>query len=658
MGRVPYWSITNGILIDLLAIPAMLIFVYGIYRNWKLISQGRETFTFSVLFEKAKHPDHLKQLITSGLLGSKIYRKMFTGIFHGCLFWGMALLFLGTSFVFANVLFGLPVFQGSFNRWVMGFTLDAAALTAFFGVVFLLVRRLIPPERLVIPKSRSSFIGMEVLLLVIIISGIIIEALRIANNGYDPGSFIGNFLASYAMGNINEGTALSFYKSFWWAHGFMALVFIACIPFSPFMHMITVPTNSVLKDTAPGIRLDNMDFSDFEDEDYGEPAALGAATLKDFRPERLLDFSTCLWCGRCHEVCPAAQTGKALSPKGVMVTLAESLVNAKMDDDPIIEQISSDAIFNCTTCGACVEACPASINQPKALMEFRRNLVMESSVIPESMGMAHKSLELRQHPFFGTGAGPNDWCKDLEVPEFISKDTQYLLWIGCAIKYEERAQKIARAMVTILDHCEVSYGILPDSRCTGDPAKMMGNEFLFNEIATQNIEEFADLGVTKIITMCPHCYNSFTSYYPELGGTYDVVPHSVFIQELIASGSLNIQGGADTICYHDPCYLGRHNNIYDDPRKLVSAVGRPAEMLRSRNESFCCGAGGGNYWTEETGDRINQVRAQEALDTAADKIATSCPYCLLMLTDGLKKFTEEEKIFDIAELVSVRLEDK
>jgi Fe-S oxidoreductase len=407
-------------------------------------------------------------------------------------------------------------------------------------------------------------------------------------------------------------------------------------------------------DPAPNVKMGVMDFSAFENEDAEELPALGADKLADFTRKRFLDFSSCLWCGRCQEVCPAYNTDKPLSPKGVIVTLADRLASGKLDES-LIDGISMDAIFNCTTCAACMEACPVSINQPKTIMRFRQNLVMEQSRIPELMGKAVASLEQRAHPFFGTGSGAAEWRKDLDVPIFEPGQTEYLLWIGCSVAYEQRAQKIGRAMVRILQKTGTSFGILEESRCTGDPAKQMGNEFLFAEIAQQNIEDFSALGIKKIITLCPHCYNSFSRHYPKLGGEYEIIPHSSFIKSLMDGKKLNLVRKDQRITYHDPCYLGRRNGIYDDPRTVIAGVGGLVEMPRHRNESFCCGGGGGNYWAEEQGSRINQQRAGEALETNADTIAVACPFCLLMLTDGLKKHTEETKIFDIAEIVAASM---
>lgn len=655
MERVPYWNINYGLLIDLLSIPAMAIFAYGMYCHWKAIKQGRARMNLGISLTALKiGPIYVRSFFTRGILGTRLYKKLGTGIAHGLLLWGMVLLTVGTTLVFANVLFDTPVFKGAFNRWFMGFSLEVAGLAALFGVLFLLVKRLFAQERLVFFKSNSRFVLIEVGIVMIIITGFLIEGLRIAHNGYDPGSFVGNWISTIFTDVENVTIA---HQALWWLHGFMALALIAYIPFSPLVHLVLAPVNAGLDIPLPGPKMGVLDFDAFEDEESEEePPSLGIGKLSDFNWKNLLDISNCLWCGRCHEVCPAAQTGKSLSPKSIMVTLADFKKEGRFEDESLLDTISTDTIYSCTTCLACVEACPVSVNQPNAILGMRQNLLMERSEIPEIMGLAHKSLESRQHPFVGTGFGPNDWRNDLDVPIFEENKTEYLLWIGCSVAYEERTQSIARSMVNILKTSGVSFGILEENRCTGDPAKQMGNEFLFTEIAGQNIEEFESLGVKKIITMCPHCFNSFTRHYPLIGGTFEVIPHAVFLRKLIDSGEIKLKKSEQTICYHDPCYLGRHNNILAEPRSVVSSVGQLVEMPKSGCESFCCGGGGGNYWTEEEGTRINQTRAKEALDTGANTIATSCPYCLLMLTDGLKKFTEESMVEDIAELVNSQME--
>lgn len=649
MGRIPYWNISYGILIDVLAIPVMGILGFGLYRCWKRIARGKDKISTGLPVSAIKiGPLYVRSFLVKGILGSRLYARPFSGIAHGLLFWGMAVLAVGTFMVLLGVVFRTPVFEGWFNRYFMSLTLDIAGLAVLAGILFLLAKRLFSPGRVAVYKPRTDFIKIEVLIAFIILSGFLLEGLRIAANGPDPYSVVGNLVAAW-LTNL-EGK-LAFHQYLWWAHGLAALALLAYIPFSPLIHLILAPVNCGLAEPIPGPGMGVIDFSAFENEECEQTPVLGVGKLADFSWKSFLDFETCLWCGRCHEVCPAAQTGKALSPKKVMIALAEQLAGGRIEDACDADTITRSAVFSCTTCVACMEACPASINQTNAILRLRQNLLMEQSVIPDTMGQANKSLEARRHPFFGTAFGPNDWRKDLEVPFFQKGESEYLLWIGCAATYEERFQKIARAMVEILLTGGVSFGILKNARCTGDPAKQMGNEFLFSEIAQHNIEDFSSLEVKKIITLCPHCFNSFTRYYPPLGGNYDVIPHSVLLNDLIKEGKIGIKKKDQSICYHDPCYLGRHNTIYDAPRHVLNRVGNCVEMPRNKSESFCCGGGGGNYWAEEEGTRINKTRAKEAYETSTDIVATACPFCLLMLTDGMKGITSDEKVRDIAEIV-------
>jgi heterodisulfide reductase subunit C len=347
----------------------------------------------------------------------------------------MFVLFVGTNLVILNVLFGVPVFSGGFNHWIMAFSMDLAGLLVLCGIVFFLARRASMPDRLKTPVARKGFVLVSALLGILILTGFILEGARLAASGPEQGAFMGNFFASSI---ISHNSALAIHTTVWWIHGLLALCFVAYIPFSPLVHIILGPVNTGFADPAPGVKMGVMDFSAFDDEDAEVLPALGADKLADFTRKRFLDFASCLWCGRCQEVCPAHNTQKPLSPKAVIVTMAEKLKNSSMDD-AVIDTLSMDAIFNCTTCAACMEACPVSINQPKTIMRFRQNLVMEQGQMPELMGKAVSSLEQRAHPFFGTGSGSAEWRKDLEVPVFEAGKTQYLLWIGCSITYEQRA---------------------------------------------------------------------------------------------------------------------------------------------------------------------------------------------------------------------------
>ena len=655
MERTPYWLIEQGIWIDLLALPTLAIFGYGVYLHWRRIRGGEVRLRVSL--------DDLRLFLSrvpsaaalwNGILAARVYRRPVTGLFHGLVFWGMLLLAVGTGMVLLNLVFGLPVLSGGFYRWFMAFTLDAAGLAVLAGVGFLLIRRLLHnPPRLSVPKERPGFVAAEIALLVVIVTGFILEGLRIQLAGAQEPAFVGNLVALAAKGlEAPQGV----YTAMWWLHGLTAQALIAWIPFSPLAHLLFVPVNAALAEDIMGADEKAADLSALEEPaEEEELPTLGTPTIADYTAKRRMDFSTCLWCGRCQEVCPAALTDKSLTPKGVMLTLAEALGQGRTSDSELIDAIGMPTLFECRTCGACAEACPAMVNPLKAIWGMRQNLMMERGEMPTPMMTAYRNLEALMHPF-SSQSSPSDWRKGLEVPLFKAGETEYLLWVGCAVTYEDRAQQIGRAVVHLLGEAGVSYGIIEEARCTGDPAKQMGDDYLFAMLANTNIELFQAHGVHKIITMCPHCYNSFTHYYPPLGGEYEVITHATMIRDLIQAGRLNPARSKEKITFHDPCYLGRHNRIFEDPRGVIGSIGDMVEMPRSRGNSFCCGAGGGNYWNEEEGQRINYARAEEAFESHADFVATACPFCLLMMTDGMKMQTNDQIVFDIAELVEKTLE--
>lgn len=649
MERAPYWLIDGGLLIDILAIPALAFFFYGLYQHWQRIQSGKVRFRFSwYSFKTIFNRQRMVRFLGDGLLGLRVYRKPVTGLFHGMVFWGMFLLLIGTTLVLFNVVFGLPVMSGAAYYWFMAFTLDTAGLAIVIGLSFLIIRRLTGYKRLHDPKPRSGFIFVAGLLLTVVVTGFWLEALRINLSGAHESAYVGQMVA--LLWGPTKSSAKEAYTNWWWIHGLLSLGFVAYIPFSPLAHLLFIPINAVLSEPIIGADNDALDMDSLDPDEEGNMPVLGTPTLANYSPKRLFDFRTCLWCGRCQEVCPAAQTEKSLTPKGVVVTLAELLEKGRFDDSGLIDSVGMETIFECRTCGACVETCPALVNPLKAIWSMRQNLMMERGEMPSHMIQAYRNMEALMHPF-SISASPSDWRKGLDVPIFIPGKTEYLLWVGCAVTYEDRAQRIGRAVVNILNHVSLNYGIIEEARCTGDPAKQIGDDYLFSQLANTNIELFANYGVKKIITMCPHCFNSFNRYYPPLGAAYEVTSHVQLIEKLIACGKLQLNYSNEKIAYHDPCYMGRHNRIFKAPRGAISAVGKVTELRRHGTNSFCCGAGGGNYWNEEEGKRINYTRALEAFSSGADKLASSCPFCLLMLTDGMKMYTEKSMVFDIAELV-------
>jgi len=652
---MPEMSALSYVLLALLLLAALASLGLGLRAQAQRISRGRPSFGAPFELRRVLAKANWRAFAVRGLLTARLRQRRWSGIAHSLLFFGALVLIFGHA-SFALSFLGVPVYDGWFGYLVMELGREIAGIAVFLGLLFFLLRRFKPPERLVAGSTRRGFERMEAMMLLVVIAGFCSESFRLAVQPRDTGEFLGATLAGVLHARLDPDARLLGFRLLWWLHGLLGVAFIALIARTPLSHMLLGPANAALANRRAGINLSPVDFDAAEDAE-GNPLPFGAARLADLTQKNLLDVSACLWCGRCHEVCPAAQTGKDLSPKKVMATCAEYLAEGRFDDASLIEVLGRDAIFACTTCAACVEACPVSNNPAEVILEFRRHHVMELSDMPDTMAAANRNLESRGHPFVGTAANPEDWRNGIEVPLFEPGKSEYLLWIGCSVRYEPRAQEIARAMVRLLDAAGVSYGVLAKSRCTGDPAKMMGNEMQFVETAQANIEEFGELGVQKVITLCAHCFNSFDRYYPELGAQWQTVPHTVLIDELIAAGRLQLAARSEEkITFHDPCYLARHNGVVDEPRRVLASIGQLIEMPRAREQGFCCGAGGGNYWGGQGGTaRVNDVRVQEAFDTGADRIATSCSFCTLMLTASAGRHSEARKVFDVAELVAERI---
>jgi Fe-S oxidoreductase len=377
----------------------------------------------------------------------------------------------------------------------------------------------------------------------------------------------------------------------------------------------------------------------------------------------MLDFDACTECGRCTAVCPANRVGKVLSPRDLILDLQKRSRATNGDfSQPYLgttAALSVEAMWECTTCGACVEACPVSIEQMPKIVDTRRYLVMEDAEFPETMQQALVSVETRGHPFRGTAFSRVDWTAGLDISTMAdAQDAEVLLWVGCGGALVERNQKVVRSLAQLLSKAGVKFAILGrEEKCTGDPARRIGNEFLFEQLAQQNIATLEKYHVKKIVTACPHCFNTFGNEYPQFGGRYEVYHHSEYLAKLVADGKLTAVMPTDKkVTFHDPCYLGRHNGVYDAPRQLVQISTRssPIELEQSRDNSFCCGGGGGMSFVDEPpNQRVNQERARQILETDADIVAVGCPFCTTMLEDGLNahKGDRDIQLMDVAELL-------
>jgi len=473
-------------------------------------------------------------------------------------------------------------------------------------------------------------------------------------------SAVGRLLATWMPGKEQLLMDLS-----WWLHAATLLLFMNYLPRSKHMHILTAIPNCYLQELDQPSLLPR--------EQFAKGVSLGAGQVTDLTWKDLLDSLTCAECGRCEQVCPAATTGKSLSPRRLIHDIKENLLahssqlKAGVRQLPGLvgdadNQISTAAVWDCTTCGACMAICPVFIEQMPKLIKLRRHLVQMKAAFPEELLNLFENMEGRSNPW---GIAPSErtkWSTGLDLKPFEAGKTEYLFYVGCAGSFDSRQKQVSQALTRVLDAAGVSWGVLgKDEPCCGDSLRRLGNEFVFDRMAQDNARLFRERGVTKIITSCPHCFTTLKNDYLQFGAELEVLHHSELIDRLIAQGRLKLEGGATPgkVTLHDSCYLGRHNGIYQQPRNVVKAAAgsAPVEMVRSRDESFCCGAGGGRMWMEEhDGSRINLNRIEEALKTGAETLCVVCPYCMTMFEDGLKdKQVETTKVVDIAELVAAKL---
>jgi Fe-S oxidoreductase len=657
------------------AVTILAIAIAGrrLYFLERLITVGKPAPNLKLSFRRTAARE-----VTEVIGQKRLLRWTIPGIAHALTFWGFNLLILtiieAWGALFSKT-FAIPLIG---HASVIGFSEDAFAVLVLLSLlVFAVIRMVQSPAR---AERQSRFFGSHTgaawlvlgMILLVIVTLLLYRAAQVNTGDFPYGWWA---FASHGLGNalhpLGVGTNRVLETVFLDANVIVICSFLVIVAYSKHLHIFLAPLNVGF---ARDQRLGALSTPTIDPEAMDEDTVFGVGVIEQFSWKQLLDFGTCTECGRCQSVCPAWATGKPLSPKLVIMNLrdelfssSDRLVTHKSAEpaaaNPLLPNvIDPDALWSCTTCGACVQECPVDIAHVDSIMDMRRYQVLMESEFPSEGGLMLRNIENRGDPW-GLGAPQRlAWTEalDFEIPvvtDTIPDDVEYLYWVGCAGALDGRAKAATQATAKLLNRAGVKFAILgPRETCTGDPARRMGNEYLYQTQAQQNIETLNASGVRKIVASCAHCFNAIANEYPALGGQYEVVHHSQLLADLVESGRIVPGEFGQKVTFHDPCYLGRHNKVFDEPRSLLESLegSEFVEMDRSRESSFCCGAGGARMWLEEDlGTRINVERTNQAVATGATTVATACPYCRVMLDDGVKSEGHEEsvEVLDIAQLL-------
>jgi Fe-S oxidoreductase/nitrate reductase gamma subunit len=598
-----------------------------------------------------------------GLRMKTLLRDPAAGVMHAMIYYGFLVLFAGTVTVEIDHL--LPAdWKFLTGRFYQGFSfvLDLFAVVFIAGLLWAAARRYLQRPWRLRGKTKPEDAWTLLLLGVIGVTGLAVEAARLAAEGrpdFETWSFAGYSL-SYL---VPESIASGFHQTMWAAHAVAFMGFLVMLPTTKLRHMLTSPANMFLsprqRPRGAMREMPNlMEATDIE--------TVGASVVADFTWKQLFDTDACTMCGRCTSVCPANLTGKPLDPREIVLKLGEVATATAgyplsppigtdeaitVSADSVFERVTAEELWACTSCRACDEICPVNIEILDKILDMRRYLSLMESDFPTELGKSYVAMENSSNPYGMGQATRADWTKELDFEVKMLGEpgvtAEWLYWVGCAGSFDDRNRKVTLSTARLLHEAGVDFAILgPGELCTGDPARRTGNEYVFQQLALQNIETLNDLGVTKVITQCPHCFNTLQNEYRQFGGEYQVYHHSEVLMELLVEKKLTpIGASGKKVTFHDSCYLGRHNDIFAAPRKIVSSVAELVEMPRNGTKGLCCGAGGGRFWMEEqTGKKVNIERTEEAVATGADEIAVACPFCYVMLDDGVKELGVDEQV--------------
>jgi Fe-S oxidoreductase/nitrate reductase gamma subunit len=646
-------------------------------KNWERGAPAQRRTTAKNAKRRAEH-------FRAGVYMQTLLRDSAAGLMHSMIYFGFLLL-MGVTTVL-EVDHQMPEelkFLHGRTYQAYAFVGDVAGVVFLTGIVWAIVRRYVQRPYRIRIKSKPEHAVILGTFFVLGVSGFGAEMFRIAlgaadgeDMSWERYSFIG-YPLSQTVDGLSVDALQAWHLGWWIAHVVSFVVFLAILPITMLRHVFTSPLNMYLrdKDRPKGAMKPMPNLMETELESFG------ASVVEDFTWKQLLDTDACTMCGRCTSVCPAHATGKPLDPREIVLKVGEVMAAT---GDPVVsppigtdreitigannlfERITAEEIWSCTTCKACDEICPVNIEILDKILDMRRYLALMESSFPSELGNAYRAMENQGNPWGMNQGERGDWANDLHNVTVVDPgqplQAEYLYWVGCAGSFDDKNKKVTQAMAKLLSRAGVDVAILgPSEMCTGDSARRSGNEYLFQMLAMPNVEMLNGMGVRKIITQCPHCFNTLLNEYPQLGGHYEVIHHTQLLEQLIASGKLDVSQATleERVTYHDSCYLGRHNDVYVAPRKVVGSIKgiEVVEMQRSGTKGMCCGAGGARMWMEESiGTKVNDERALEALSTGASRVATACPFCYIMLDDGVKGAGVDEDQVKVADL-SIHLLD-
>ena len=645
MGNIPMWLAVMFYLTSLVACGWAIL---ALIRRFRQHRRGRQ----ALYRETSGWVATVASLLRYLTFHRQLLRDRFAGVAHLLIFYGFFILFIGTCMVFLEHDTPLHFFYGRFYL-VASLIIDLGGVAFLIGLLMFLYRRLFGNSPRILRRFYVS--ALLWLLLAITVTGFLLEGARIA---VDRPDFERWSVAGYAIGlglnavDIKGDAALRLHRFCWVVHAILCVAFFGLLPWRFFSHVVYSAVSWALRTRRPCSTLRAVDLG----AQTHSPQVPGASNWQDLTWIDLLQADACTTCGRCNEVCPAHTAGKPLHPRDVVLGIREAMDLSESQN--LQSLINADVLWSCTTCGACNNACPVGIEVYDKIVEIRRGAV-EAGVIPTAASACFESCTDEFNPFRKANADRMNWASGLNVPVAEEgRPIELLYWVGCAGSFDPDGRSVSRSMIKILNHLGVSYRVLGTrERCTGDPARRMGEEGLFQELAQDNIATLNNHGVRRILTHCPHCFNSFRNEYPQVNDvSFEVEHHTQFLARMIAEGKLKVSNNVDQkVTFHDPCYLGRGNNETQAPRRVLSSLPQLAqvEMPHHGRESFCCGAGGGSMWIDVRGEnRVENIRAQEAADTGADTVVTGCPFCKGMLIAGRESLEREEiGVCDVSELV-------